>query len=48
MGGEPRTERQYGILVITMNRPGARNALNGTLTRDTAAAVEGYALAGGC
>jgi enoyl-CoA hydratase len=34
------TERQGGVLILTMNRPKAKNALNGDLARAIAAAVD--------
>ncbi len=37
---EVRTERDGAILVITLNRPRARNAVNAALARGVAAAVE--------
>ncbi|NMI00776.1 crotonase/enoyl-CoA hydratase family protein [Pseudonocardia acidicola] len=40
MADEVRTERDGGILVITMNRPQAKNAVNGALARGVAAALD--------
>ncbi|WP_214366451.1 crotonase/enoyl-CoA hydratase family protein [Pseudonocardia sp. H11422] len=40
MADEIRTERDGGILVITMNRPEAKNAVNGALARAMAAALD--------
>jgi enoyl-CoA hydratase/carnithine racemase len=38
--GEVLTEREGAILVITLNRPKARNAVNGALARGMAAALD--------
>lgn len=40
MGDEVLTERDGAVLVITMNRPQARNAANGALARGMAAALD--------
>ena len=40
MTDEVLTERDGAILVITLNRPQARNAVNGAVARGVAAAVD--------
>ena len=40
MGDEVLVERRAGVQVITINRPEAKNALNGAVARGIAAAVD--------
>jgi enoyl-CoA hydratase len=40
MGDEVLTERTRGVLVITLNRPAARNAINAALANGVAAALD--------